>query len=293
LRCRRSCVDLFVAPPIMSKKEKAQVHSGLYPSPEPSSLSLTSLPSSLLSLGDFTLSSVSIGYRSAVFNPDTSGCTALTGNLKKKNSHGVWQTRYFYLNNDFLIYKKDNRSTEIKGVVDAGDIASLASSPKGDITLTMTGGEELNLKGNDAREASRWVLAIQERMDWVQRERELAEAGRAAIAQAAAEPTDDRSIKQSGWLMKKSPHKYGGMQERFVRLENNFLMYFKKEGEPITSALGTINLESADWVRPYDSSTGTLPPPLCIAHQLQTAASSKSIHSKESLFSKPRVELRC
>jgi hypothetical protein len=160
------------------------------------------------------------------------------------------------LNNDFLIYKKDNRSTDIKGVVDAGDIASLSSSPKGDLTLVMTGGEELNLKGNDARDASRWVIAIQERMDWVQREKELAEVGKATITQAT-EPTDNKSMNHCGWLMKKSPHKYGGMQERFVRLENNFLMYFKKEGEAITAALGTINLESADWVRPYDNSTGT------------------------------------
>lgn len=198
------------------------------------------------------------GYRSAVFNPDTSGCAALAGNLKKKNSHGVWQTRYFYLNNDFLIYKKDNRSTEIKGVVDIGDIGSLTSSPKGDLNLVMKGGEELNLKGNDGRDASRWVLAIQERMDWVQREKELAEAGMATLAKST-DSSDEKLIKFSGWLMKKSPHKYGGMQERFVKLENNFLMYFKKEDDSNNSSLGTINLESADWVRPYDSSAGMVP----------------------------------
>jgi hypothetical protein len=170
------------------------------------------------------------------------------------------------LNNDFLIYKKDNRSTEIKGVVDVGDIGSLTSSQKGDLTLLMKGGEELNLKGNDARDTSRWVIALQERMDWVNREKELAEAGMATLAQAT-DSSDEKSIKFSGWLMKKSPHKYGGMQERFVRLENNFLMYFKKEHDPNNSSLGTINLESADWVRPYDNSAGTSHYPLISPHE--------------------------
>lgn len=197
---------------------------------------------------------VCLGYRSAVFAADTSGCSPLAGNLKKKNSHGVWQTRYFYLNNDFLIYKKDSRSTDIKGVVDVGDISSLSSTPKGDLTVVMNGGEELNLKGNDGRDASRWVAAIQERMDWVQREKELTEEGMASLAKST--DSTENSIKLSGWLMKKSPHKYGGMQERFVRLENNHLMYFKKEDDPNSASLGTINLESADWVRPYDSSNG-------------------------------------
>lgn len=159
------------------------------------------------------------------------------------------------MNNDFLIYKKDNRSTDIKGVVDVGDIASLSSTPKGDLTIFMTGNEEFNLKANDARDASRWVAAIQERMDWVQREKELAEEGMATLAKSN-DSNNDKLIKLSGWLMKKSPHKYGGMQERFVRLENNHLMYFKKEDDPISASLGTINLESADWVRPYDNSTG-------------------------------------
>lgn len=244
---------------------KKKKHKFIQVPPSSSSLFLSplilSFSSSSLILSLFLFK---LGYRSAVFSNDTSGCPTLGGNLKKKNSHGVWQTRYFYLNNDFLIYKKDNNSTEIKGVVDIGDIASYTSTNKGDLVLQMKGGEDFQLKCNDNKDVNKWINAIQARMDWVKHEKELMEAASTSLlndsnnSNQSSTTSTSTQIKLGGWLMKKSPHKYGGMQERYVRLENNVLMYFKKENDPDSASLGTVHLETADWVRQYDDSPGII-----------------------------------
>mmetsp|Transcript_2780 Transcript_2780/g.4185 ORF Transcript_2780/g.4185 Transcript_2780/m.4185 type:complete len:1583 (-) Transcript_2780:264-5012(-) len=201
----------------MSKKEKAQVHSG---------------------------------YRSAVFSTDTSGCIALGGILSKKNSHGYWQKRYFYFNNEFLIYKKDKGSSDIKGVIDLGELAKYNSCGRGELSLVMKGGEVLDLKGSDEYEIAQWIAAIEERMQWVEKDLEIINASHELPGDPLIAPD---TLLVSGWLMKKSPHPYGGMQERFVRVEGTYLKYFKNEGRD-KDALGSVSLETADWVRPYDSS---------------------------------------
>jgi hypothetical protein len=166
-----------------------------------------------------------IGYKSAVFSADTSGCQSLGGNLKKKNSHGIWQTRYFYLNNDFIIYKKDSGSSaEIKGVIDLGEMRTMVVTPKGDITLVMNGGEELYLKGSDGRDAGRWKVAVDERMKWIENERQLIEAAKEAALENPVAPATPL-VSYKGWLMKKSPHKYGGMQV-FINFQPKFLSDF-------------------------------------------------------------------
>lgn len=137
---------------------------------------------------------------------------ALGGNLRKKNSHGVWQKRYFYLNNEFLIYKKDNSATEIKGAVDVGNADTFEANSKGDLTIYMIGGEKLELKGTDTRDVGRWVAALEERKQWVLAERELIQRATAEVA-ASTDHTDTTPMaEKSGWLMKKSNNKYGGMQ---------------------------------------------------------------------------------
>lgn len=47
----------------------------------------------------------------------------------------MWQKRFFYLNNEFLIYKKDKKATEIKGTVDIAEVDSVEVSAKGDIDV--------------------------------------------------------------------------------------------------------------------------------------------------------------
>ena len=134
--------------------------------------------------------------------------------MNKKNSHGRWQTRYFYLNNEFLIYKKDHSSTEIKGAVDVGDIAEFAASNKGYLTIHMNGGEVLELKGADSREIGNWIAAMEERREWVLSERALLKRAAAEVTAASSSGTSDACVMttKAGWLMKKSNNKYGGMQ---------------------------------------------------------------------------------
>ena len=60
----------------------------------------------------------SCGYRSSATGSDISGCTPMGGILKKKNSHGIWQKRYFCLNNDYFVYKKDENHAVVRGAFD-------------------------------------------------------------------------------------------------------------------------------------------------------------------------------
>lgn len=64
-------------------------------------------------------------YQRAVFSTDLSNCTPCSGHLSRKSSKGFWQKRWFYLNNQFLIYKKDEQATESKGVMGLHEISSI------------------------------------------------------------------------------------------------------------------------------------------------------------------------
>ena len=58
---------------------------------------------------------------------------------------------------------------------------------------------------------------------------------------------------KAGWLKKKGKHKYSGQQERYIKVENFLFRYFKSDA-PNAEEQGSVNLETIDWVRPYDSS---------------------------------------
>ena len=64
-------------------------------------------------------------YRASALEADTSGCQAISGMLKKQNKMGLMQSRFFYLNNEYLIYKETADSTEFKGVVDLMDVQTV------------------------------------------------------------------------------------------------------------------------------------------------------------------------
>lgn len=205
----------------MSKKEKVQVHGG---------------------------------YPSSVFSADTSSCTPMSGALKKKNSKGMWQKRYFYLNNDFLIYKGAADDPDIKGAVDLNNVTSITSAGP-DITIIINNGDTFPLRGSDNGSVARWVAALQERIQWLSTERDLAQKATGVGGQIAATLTRTMSLPTvtlSGWLMKKSPHKYVGLQERFVRINEGYLAYFKSEND--SEPQKRVCLETVEWVRPYDSS---------------------------------------
>ena len=58
-------------------------------------------------------------YNVTVFSPDTSKCPPFGMYLSKYNGLR-WQKRWFYLNNENLIYR-DKPTTDIKGVLDLKD----------------------------------------------------------------------------------------------------------------------------------------------------------------------------
>jgi hypothetical protein len=67
-------------------------------------------------------------YQRAVFSTDVSNCTPFNGYLSRKSSKGFWQKRWFYLNNQFLIYKKDENATENKGVLSLHEISAIKTN---------------------------------------------------------------------------------------------------------------------------------------------------------------------
>ena len=50
---------------------------------------------------------------------------------------GVWQKRWFYLNNEFMIYKKDQKAgdKDVKGAIDLSEVEAVVVSPKRDIDV--------------------------------------------------------------------------------------------------------------------------------------------------------------
>lgn len=161
----------------------------------------------------------------------------------------------------------------------------------------MKGGQaRLHLKCADHAEATNWEQHIYQRLDWLHEEKELQEEADRYDEEMALEnnsarktgPADREPVQVSGWLKKKSPKKYAGLQvrrqrlccamlcilradadafctmflnaqDRFVKVENNYLHYFKTEADAknVSTALGGVSLETVDWVRPYDSAPGT------------------------------------
>jgi len=197
----------------------------------------------------------------------------MNGLLKKCNSHGLWQKRYFYLNNDYLVYLKESTSKDIKGVFDLAEIVSLKKSStatrfmgsaKSSIELSTTNGETLELQCSNDAECDKWIQCIQERMVWCREQLGTNKTGRMSLTESSLGSVyphtnvDPAIISNdiehiSGWLMKKSHNKYlTNLQERFVRVKGDCLRYYKAEIDE--ADLGMINLESATVIRPYDDS---------------------------------------
>lgn len=77
-------------------------------------------------------------YQRAVFSTDISNCTPFSGYLSRKSSKGFWQKRWFYLNNQFLIYRKDEQATVSKGVLSLHEISAINAT--GNILEMVSGG---------------------------------------------------------------------------------------------------------------------------------------------------------
>ena len=195
---------------------------------------------------------MSATFRSSATGTDVSDRTPMSGILKKKNRGGIWQKRYFALNNDYLVYKKDSNAGTIKGAFDLQEVESVAVIERGSgdeatvIEICLNGGS-FPLKCSSSIEADKWVETIKERIEWsklkAQEEQTLLAAG--------------PSIHIEGWLMKKSHNKLTskmGLQERYIRVQGDCMRYYKRQDDE--QEQGMINLESADSIRPYDNSPG-------------------------------------
>lgn len=205
------------------------------------------------------------GYRASVNGTEISGCTQMTGFLKKKNSHGVWQKRHFALNNEYLVYRKDAGNAEIKGAFDLLEISGVKVTQYGTsgedtfFEIYGTNGSSSQLKAGSAGEADKWVSCIKERIDWCSQNEDAAEGtnssdGRKRSELTAVAAVVDSTLHISGWLMKKSHNKFQtSLQERFVKVEGCCLRYYKKEND--TTEQGMVNLESCEAIRAYDTST--------------------------------------
>lgn len=70
----------------------------------------------------------------------------MEGILRKKNSRGVWQQRYFIINNSNLFYKTDKMAREIKGTIDLKSATSVKPAAKGfEIDMSSAGKGDENM----------------------------------------------------------------------------------------------------------------------------------------------------
>ncbi len=111
------------------------------------------------------LSHICLVTRPTAFSEDKSGCVSMSGVLSKKNPHGIWQKRYFYLNNEYIVYKADSNATDMKGAIDVAELVSIL--PKGNVlTLKTTGDRDFVLQASSNDVCTAWCSAIDERKAW-------------------------------------------------------------------------------------------------------------------------------
>lgn len=195
---------------------------------------------------------------------------AAKGWMKKRNPQGLWQRRWFALNNHYLVYYKDDSCKDLRGSIDLLQVADArAVSRFGDIELVMTSADMYPLKCVEERQSVVWVQAIKARIE------HYSKAGVGASQSMKERPSDAERLQEqeqereseaaadvkTGWLLKRSPHRHNKFQERFVRLGEGALQYFKKASDP--QPQGVIPLDSLRFVRPFSSD------PSCVTFELR------------------------
>ena len=65
-------------------------------------------------------------FKESVTGDELSSCTPYAALLSKQNPYGIWQKRFVYLNNEFLVYKEAENKPEIKGAVDLNKAKSVS-----------------------------------------------------------------------------------------------------------------------------------------------------------------------
>ena len=138
------------------------------------------------------------------------------GWLKKRNPQGIWQRRWFALNNHYLVYFKDEGCKDLRGSIDLLELVDARVVGRfGDIEIVTTANEIYPLKTAEPKQAAVWVQAIKARMDYYHR---------TSITSFDHDADRDESVAsqqgpKSGWLLKRSPARHTKFQERFICLE--------------------------------------------------------------------------
>eukprot|EP01038_Epipyxis_sp_PR26KG_P013395 gene13395-17962_t len=170
----------------------------------------------------------------------------MEGLLSKKNSKGIWKDRFCKLTSDyFTTYKPKGKkaSNEVKESIEILTMDSISVILNGVLQIKLNNGEILLYKGGSI---DLWEDTI----------RRKKESLLSVLQEVEKKNGDDLlnpyKVHLSGILLKKSHNKYQGFQERFVKVVGTNLHYFKSKGDD--KELGSANLETAEFVRPYDQS---------------------------------------
>lgn len=196
------------------------------------------------------------GFRKSVLSTDDAAAgPAMEGILRKKNSRGIWQKRYFWVNNCYLNWCGEKKSVaNIKGALNLLESDEIvAPNRHGDITLSFNDGVKVQLRAKNGSEANEWVSCLLQRKQYFSRVQQA--SNRTLVADTLLEDEAQEAPSIEGWLHKKSGDYREKYQERFVKLypAQGDLQYFKRTrtGEKQAGVVATNNI---DWVRPYDES---------------------------------------
>ena len=131
--------------------------------------------------------------RRSVFAKDSTRLSDIKGYLLKKSSKGVYQRRFFYVNNAYLIYKTKESSKKLDAVIDLRNcISAKLVDRHGEMTLELMGVDEEDggegdagsfyyfLKAKDNKVATKWVNNVKLRMQYYDK---LDSAGQSEIAE--------------------------------------------------------------------------------------------------------------
>ena len=129
--------------------------------------------------------------RDSALAEDLSGCSRMSGVLSKKSPHGIWQKRFFCLNNEYMVYRAadaDPTGPAIKGAVDLAEVVAVVASGNS-LTLKTTGDRDFALQASSADQAAAWAVALEERRRWLAG---AASADELAEAAAAVDSSQSR-----------------------------------------------------------------------------------------------------
>lgn len=198
------------------------------------------------------------GFRKSVLSTDDAAAgPAMEGILRKKNSHGIWQKRYFWVNNFYLNWCGEKKNvSSIKGALNLLEAEEIvAPNRHGDITLTFSDGVKTQLRAKNGSEANEWVACLEHRKDYFSRVAKQATTSTRNVNAASLDTAEEDTACMEGWLQKKSGDYRDKYQERFVKLfaVQGDLQYFKKTrtGE---KQCGVVAINNIEWIRPYDES---------------------------------------